>query len=54
MRPDQLTPEESTRAQRRSGFIRLHRALTAPYFMVRRPLMRWLNRTGRVLPAGSD
>jgi hypothetical protein len=54
MRPDQLTPDEAERAQRRSLFIRIHRAITTPYFFVRRPLMRWLNRTGRVLPAGSD
>jgi hypothetical protein len=54
MRPDQLTIEEASQAQRQSLFIKLHRAVTKPYFMIRRPLMRWLNRTGRVLPAGSD
>ena len=54
IRPDQLTPEEIEQTKRHSIFIRLHRAITKPYFFIRRPLMRWLNRTGRVLPAGSD
>ena len=38
--------------ERRS--VSLHRAMSKPYFFIRRPLMRWLNRTGRVLSAGSD
>jgi hypothetical protein len=53
IRPDQLTPAERELVERRGIFIRAHRVLTRPYFMIRRPLMRWLRSSGRVLPEGS-
>lgn len=54
IRPDQLTETERQRVEKRGVMIRLHRFVTAPYFWIRRPLMRWLNRTGRVADAGSN
>jgi hypothetical protein len=54
IRPDQLTDAERIRVERGGVMIRIHRVLTAPYFWVRRPVMRWLNRTGRVADTGSN
>jgi hypothetical protein len=53
-RPDQLTADELTRLEQRSLAVRVHRALTKPYFLVRRPIMRWLERSGRVGETGSN
>ncbi len=52
-RPDQLTPEDLQRLEKRGFFVRLHRTITKPYFWIRRPLLRWLRNTGRVMPEGS-
>jgi len=49
-----MTLDELTSVRQRSVLIRLHRALKQPYRMVRRPLFRWLRRTGRVLSSGSN
>jgi len=49
-----MTPAELASVRQRSGLIRVHRVLNRPYRMVRRPLFRWLRRTGRVLPSGSN
>jgi hypothetical protein len=49
-----MTPDELESVRRRSLLIRVHRAINRPYRMVRRPLLRWLRRTGRVLPSGSN
>jgi pyruvate/2-oxoglutarate dehydrogenase complex dihydrolipoamide acyltransferase (E2) component len=54
IRPDQLSESERLRVEKRGVMIRIHRFVTAPYFWVRRPVMRWLNRTGRVADAGSN
>ena len=53
MRPDQLTPEERASAERRGWFIRLHRLLTRPYFLLRRRTMKKLRDSGKLLPEGS-
>lgn len=52
-RPDLLTDDERRRLERRSLPIRLHRVLTKPYFLVRRRLMGYLRRSGKVLDEGS-
>jgi predicted Ser/Thr protein kinase len=51
---DAMTPTELTRVRRRSALIRAYRVLNQPYRLVRRPLLRWLRRTGRILPSGSN
>ena len=51
---ESMTPDELDSVRRRSVLIRAHRAINHPYRMVRRPLLRWLRRTGRVLPSGSN
>ena len=43
-----MTSGELESVRRRSLLIRVHRAINHPYRMVRRPLLRWLRRTGRV------
>jgi hypothetical protein len=53
-RPDQLTEAERIRVERRGFFVQLHRTLTKPYFWIRRPLVKWLNRSGRVMDTGSN
>lgn len=53
-RPDQLTEPERVRLERRGVLLRLHRAISKPYFWIRRPLMRWLERSGRAQKRGSD
>ncbi|MCS7032978.1 MAG: hypothetical protein NZ561_03170 [Phycisphaerae bacterium] len=53
LRPDQMTNEELQRVSRRSPFIRLHRFLTRPYFLIRRRVMRGLRDAGQLLPEGS-
>jgi hypothetical protein len=54
LRPDQLTAEEAALAQRRRPIIRLHRLLTRPYFILRRWVMKRLEKAGRIAPAGSN
>jgi hypothetical protein len=53
LRRDELTPEELHRVTHRSFPIRLHRAVSKPYFLVRRRLFKHLRETGRVMPEGS-
>ena len=53
LRPDEMSPDELAQANRRSPLIRLHRALTKPYFFVRRRAFRRLRASGRLLPEGS-
>jgi hypothetical protein len=33
--------------------IQLHRTVTRPYFWIRRPIMRWMRSSGRVMEEGS-
>jgi len=51
---ESMTSDELASVRQRSVLIRLHRLLNHPYRMVRRPLFRWLRRTGRVLSSGSN
>jgi RIO-like serine/threonine protein kinase len=53
LRPDQLTPEEQARSQRRGWLTRIHRFIGKPYFFVRRRVMRRLRESGQLLPEGS-
>ena len=53
LRPDEMTPEQLEQAVRRGPLIRLHRAVTKPYFFVRRRLFRRLRAGGHLLPEGS-
>ena len=52
-RPDELTPDERVRANQVSTFIRIHRFVTKPYFVIRRALFKRLRESGRLLPEGS-
>jgi hypothetical protein len=52
--PDAMTQAELTTVRQRSVLTRAARLLNLPYRMVRRPLFRWLRRTGRVLSSGSN
>ncbi|MFN4242839.1 MAG: hypothetical protein ACK4PI_06330 [Tepidisphaerales bacterium] len=54
MRPDELTPEQLAAARQVGWWVRVHRAVTWPYFRVRRWLFRKLEKDGRLLPSGSD
>ena len=53
IRPDQMTPDETERATRRSALIRLHRFVFKPYFLLRRRTFKRLRDTGRLMPEGS-
>jgi hypothetical protein len=53
LRPDLLTEEERDRAQQKSAFIRLHRFLTKPYFLLRRRTFKRLRDSGQLAPEGS-
>jgi hypothetical protein len=53
LRPDELTGADRDLLERKSGFIRLHRYLTRPYFLLRRRIFKRLRDTGRLLPEGS-
>ena len=53
-RPDQLSAADREILDRAHGALRLHRAVTKPYFVIRRPIMRWLQSSGRVADAGSN
>jgi predicted Ser/Thr protein kinase len=53
LRPDQLTEEERYIVEHRSLIIRIHRTISRPYHWVRKPLLRWLRGSGRVLPETS-
>jgi hypothetical protein len=52
--PHLMTPEELARVRQRSLLIRAHRVLNRPYLVVRRRLFRWLRRSRRILPSGSN
>jgi hypothetical protein len=53
-RPDLLTDAERKRLEHRTFLQQLHRAVGRPYFWIRRPVMRWLERSGRAEKRGSD
>ncbi|MCG3127157.1 MAG: hypothetical protein CHACPFDD_02015 [Phycisphaerae bacterium] len=54
LRPDLLTPEERTRVERLSVWIRLHRLWARPATQVRRWILRRLRRRETMDVAGSD
>lgn len=53
LRPDELSEQEKLDAQKRSWFIRAHRLLTKPYFLIRRRTFKRLRDSGQLLPEGS-
>ena len=53
LRQDELTPEERIAAERRSWFIKAHRFITKPYFLLRRRTFKRLRDSGQLLPEGS-
>ena len=53
MQPNAMTRDERERSTRQSGLIRFHRAVTRPYFLLRRSTFKRLRDTGRLLPEGS-
>jgi len=53
LRPDLLTPEESARAKKLSWFIKIHRLITKPYFLLRRRTFKRLRQSGQLAPEGS-
>ena len=53
LRRDELTSEELKRVIQKSFFIRLHRTVFRPYFVIRRRLFRRLRLSGRLMPEGS-
>jgi hypothetical protein len=50
LRPDELTPDEKLAVAQCSLLIRLHRAISKPYFLIRRWLFRRLREQGRLHP----
>jgi hypothetical protein len=48
-RPDQLTPDEISILNNKGFLHRLHGWVSAPYHWVRKPLMKWLEKSGRVM-----
>jgi hypothetical protein len=52
--PAALTAADREILQRRTWIVRVHRAMTAPYFRLRRATFQRLKKTGKLLPAGSD
>jgi hypothetical protein len=53
LRPDLLTSEEKARSKQVSWFIRAHRFITKPYFLIRRRTFKRLRETGQLAPEGS-
>jgi hypothetical protein len=51
---ESMTEAELASVRQRSFLIRALRAINLPYRRLRRPLLRWLRRTGRVLSSGSN
>jgi hypothetical protein len=53
LRPDLLTEEERARVGQVSWFIKAHRWVTRPYFLLRRRTFGRLRRSGQIAPEGS-
>jgi len=53
LRPDLMTPQELEDADRRSWFIKAHRAVATPIRKVRRRTLKRLRDSGKLLPEGS-
>jgi hypothetical protein len=52
-RPDETTPEEFAAAKRQSIWIKIHRIISKPYFLIRRRTFKRLRKSGQLLPEGS-
>jgi hypothetical protein len=53
LRPDQLTDAEKALVGKVSWFIKAHRFVTRPYFLIRRRTFKRLRESGQVAPEGS-
>jgi hypothetical protein len=53
LRPDLMSPLEWENVERRSWFIKLHRAIATPIRKVRRRTLKRLRDSGKLLPEGS-
>ena len=53
LRPDLMSEQELEDSQRRSWFIRIHRAIATPIRKVRRRTLKRLRDSGKLLPEGS-
>jgi RIO-like serine/threonine protein kinase len=53
LRPDELTPEQLSEAEKLSPWIQAHRVITRPFKRIRRRTMARLRDAGRLLPEGS-
>lgn len=53
LRPDLMSDEERAAAKRVSWFIRTHRFITKPYFLIRRRTFKRLRESGQLAPEGS-
>jgi hypothetical protein len=53
LRPDLMSYEERAAAGRVSWFIRTHRFITRPYFLIRRRTFKRLRESGQLAPEGS-
>ncbi|CAN5633237.1 hypothetical protein BH09PLA1_BH09PLA1_06450 [soil metagenome] len=53
LRPDLMTPQDWEESEKRSWFIRIHRAIATPIRKVRRRTLKRLRDSGKLLPEGS-
>ena len=53
LRPDLLTEAEKAAAKKVSWFIKAHRFITRPYFLIRRRTFKRLRESGQLAPEGS-
>ena len=53
LRPDLLTETERAAAKKVSWFIKAHRLITKPYFLIRRRTFKRLRESGQLAPEGS-
>lgn len=53
LRPDLLTEAEKAAAKKVSWFIKAHRIITRPYFLIRRRTFKRLRESGQLAPEGS-
>jgi len=53
LRPDLMSPQESASAGKVSWFIKTHRFITKPYFLMRRRTFKRLRESGQLAPEGS-
>ncbi len=54
LRPDEMTADEMARSHRRGALIEFHRWATRPYQRFRKRIFARLEKSGRLLPSGSE